>query len=238
MLSKIQFQNKIKDLFFSLFSQYKKNKLIVALYHSFHLIDKELLEIYCKLYNFLIDNYSNSIDSDLLLHIITFSLGNLISITCIFNLKHMTDKNMCNSIPSLHVIYGENITQLVSFSLTVELNKLILNQQLSYKKKESIFNQLKLNLNYNDYDLIKKINNENKKQLLKNKLHLIKKQILQTSLKIFHLLLFEVNSIKDETFTLVSESILSSSKENTFIKKQNDPQNVFLWNCVNLFTNK
>jgi len=236
MLSKIQFQNKIKELFFSLFSQYKKNKLIVALYHSFHLIDKELLEIYCKLYNFLIDNYSNSIDPDLLLHIITFSLGNLISISCIFNLKHMIDKNMCNSIPSLHVIYGENITQLVSFSLTVELNKLILNQQFSYKKKEYIFNELKLN--YNDYDLIKKINNENKKQLLKNKLHLTKKQILQTSLKIFHLLLFEVNSIKDETFDIVTELILSSSTENKFIKKENDTQNEFLWNCVNLFTNK
>ena len=222
MLTQTQFKSNIKQNYLQLFKHYEKNKLIIAINYSFNFLEESLLKKYCKLFNFVINTYS--INNKLLTDLITFFLCSLISLTINYDLKHMLHKFNHNGVPCLHQIYGENISQLVSFSLFIESNRLILRNHIDYEKKQSIFSQIqnsKINKNLIQYLQI--ITDQNKKNLLETDFLFKKKILLADMLKIINILINKTPSDISE-YEELSEFIFDNKQkkietENSFIQK-------------------
>ena len=211
MFTQTEFKKNIKENFLQLFSKYKKNKLITAIIYSFNLLDESILTIYYKLYNLLISKYT--LNKSLLLDIITYGLNNLICLIINYNLKHMLNKYNYNGIPCLHQIYGENISQLVSFALFIESNRLILRNKIDYEKKQVIFSQFQHSTkNLNLIDALQIISTQNKQILLNNDFLIKQKQIFTNVFKIINLLLFNKNTIKDTQYDNIYEYLFTKKK--------------------------
>lgn len=126
------------------------------------------------------------------------------SIVIIFNLPHMLNLIKYNNKPSLHIIFGETITQLTSISLLSECLRLITAEPIMKIKNKNIMSFNKLNYNkmilenlYNEIDLEK-----NLKVLLKD----MEKEIYRVAIELC-LNYYEI-SIKD-----LDNNILDNLKE-------------------------
>ena len=163
------FKEELRKIFICIFSKFKKNKLILSIIYSFDLLtDKELESFY---------NYfegSQDKNKNVLLVVILNSLLTYLSFKISYNFEHMLNKCIVNKKPSLHIIYGETISQLAAFCIGIESNNIILNCDYlkDEMKNEIIENIFNLNLN-DDLSFINfdKINESNKKEILKKDLH-------------------------------------------------------------------
>jgi hypothetical protein len=122
-----------------LFEKYKSNQntLLSAIIYSVKILDPseiELIRLVLQPY-LKYDTHDNSDiqgkleeqeKHDSIKRKFLFSgILNFLSIKIIFNLPHMLHKTLCNNNITSHIIYGESITQLVSFCLLIEGSTLI-----------------------------------------------------------------------------------------------------------------
>lgn len=162
------FKKELKKIFVNIFTKLKKNKLILSIIYSFDLLTNKELETF---YNFF--ESSKSKDKKIVFVMILNSLLSYLSFKISYNFKHMINKCITNNKPSLHIIYGETISQLASFCIGIEANNILLNCNLinNELKNKLIDNAFIINLNedlsFANFDII---NETNQKQILKNDL--------------------------------------------------------------------
>ena len=162
------FKKELRETFISIFVKFKKNKLILSIIYSFDLLtDKELKTFY---------NYyesSKNKNKNVLLIVILNSLLTYLSFKISYNFEHMLNNCLLNKKPSLHIIYGETISQLAAFCIGIESNNIVLNckyinNEIKDKIIQNIFNlDLNNDLSFQNFH---KINESNKKDILKEDL--------------------------------------------------------------------
>ena len=104
--------------YFDLFHKYAKreNKLFSAILYSFNVLTIDDFELLYTLPNrLLIKKNTEEFDK-----IVLSCILNFLSMKIIYTLPHMLNKRIQNKSICVHVIYGESITQLVSFCLLLE----------------------------------------------------------------------------------------------------------------------
>jgi hypothetical protein len=98
--------------------QPRDNPLVTASLYSFQLLSQTDSNIW-KLAYALMSDIDPSIEPDLhLTLVILYCIYN--STNIIYNLPSMLNKPIVNGKPSLHIVFGENVSQLVSVSLIAE----------------------------------------------------------------------------------------------------------------------
>lgn len=202
--------NYFKDLYINIFDKYKhkSNKLLSAIIYSFNLLnddDIRLLTFFNINYNK--DNIKN-INSILLSSICMF-----LSLNISYNFEHMINNQFINNKINICNIYGETISQLVSFCLFLESNNIILESNIDNNTKIKIINSCK---NYNFKTDLKDLN-LNKEELIKDLnyklLNILKIQLI--SILIINNQKIDTILLDNITKTLLNNYILIKTTKNT-----------------------
>ena len=114
----------IKDMFsyfeksyVQLFQKYEKkqNKLLSAIIYSYNILTIDDFNFLLKIFDVFLKTKNEDFDKLMLACILNF-----LSLKIIYTLPHLLNKRLQNNIPCVHILYGESITQLVSFCLLLE----------------------------------------------------------------------------------------------------------------------
>ncbi len=142
----------------------KSNPLVTASLYSFQLLsymEQKTWDIALALMNDL----NTSIQQPL--------YCTLVSLFCLYTASHVVyhmpsllDKNMCNGKPTLHVVFGENVAQLVSISLVAEAFQNLSQLPQNSDQANSYLSGL-LDSIYREYDTL-----QTESQVFKNLEHL------------------------------------------------------------------
>lgn len=132
------------------FEKYKtsKNKLLSAILYSRNIFWRGDLCIIMTHFNKYIEVIKSNENAFNLLISLIF---NYIAMNIIYSLPHLLNKPNKNSCCSVHILFGESITQLVAFCLVTESSS-ILNQ--IFKKKNNILNKIDMNVSEKDEFLL------------------------------------------------------------------------------------
>lgn len=158
--------NKIQEEYTHYFSKYEtsKNFLLTGILYSIQLLseyDIDTIKTHMPKY---ITKINSNDTSEVFQLLMSFILSKL-ALKIIYSLPHMLNKSLNSGSISVHTIFGENISQLVSFCLVTEstnlLNQIIKNNKhILHKIQSNILEENELILNYNDSNIPKNIINE------------------------------------------------------------------------------
>lgn len=159
----MELTNRIREGYTQYFAKYEtsKNLLLTGILYSINLFSKNDIDnIKIQLPNY-INKLNNDNDNDVFDLLMSFILNKL-ALKIIYYLPHMLDKPIHTGVMSVHVLFGENVTQLIAFCLVTESTN-ILNQLI--KKRKNILHKLNIKtienneliLNYNNSDVPKSI---------------------------------------------------------------------------------
>lgn len=133
--------DKIKRLYMAYFSKYQtsQNLLLTGILYCIDLISvNELENLRHDLPKFYRKLETNDDNYDTYQLFMSFILHKL-AIKIIYNLPYMLNKPNENSIISPHIIFGENVTQLVGFCLITESSNIL---NILQKKHNKIVNDI------------------------------------------------------------------------------------------------
>ena len=122
----INYIKNIKSNYLEVLSKYKnkQNKLLSSLIYSYELLDS--FDNKLLLIPYIINKQNVNINNIVSLSLI-FSI---LSLNILYDFPHMLDNSHRNKKLSLHMIYGETISQLASFCLYIEASNVILYSSL------------------------------------------------------------------------------------------------------------
>jgi hypothetical protein len=138
--------DKITTGYSTYFSKYQtsKNQLLSAILYSIHILSNEDTSFILNQFKEFEELINTNNEAFQLL--MSFIL-NYIAINIIYNLPNMINKPNKNSCCSVHILFGENIAQLVAFCLVTESSN-ILNQIM--KSHKHLLNKMQINVCEND----------------------------------------------------------------------------------------
>ena len=151
---------------------------------------------------------------------------------------------MCNDKPSLHIIYGETISQLSAFCLYIESQNIILDNKIINSNEKSFL--INLNIDVIDkYDKqlqtdIEIIDNKNKKKILQDDFQNKFKNILLVLLKCIYFFVNKGVKCDDEILNnickIVVNQIKLQKKKKTHEINEYNYNNELIKNKLNLNT--
>lgn len=166
-----------------LFKDYKhldktcKNKLLLSTIYSIQLLsnkDFKIWDMASYIYNQNLNNIGNKINISQNLTYFNILMSSLYCSYCSeiiqYCLPCLLNRNFTNNKISLHILFGENVTQLTGFVLVSESIKLILSNMVNHKDKIKwihFFNE-ELDWIKNNKLIIQNLENINKEDLENN----------------------------------------------------------------------
>jgi hypothetical protein len=143
------------DLIDNITNRYGKNKLTMAISYDLNnlsQVDKNIIDLVKNIEKSINTNYNINYQLNYLIYsLIYIHHSNKI----IYNLPHMKNNIKEDDKPSLHIVFGETLSQLVAISLFTEslycINKLCEINKLTIKTRNNIMElYMKNTLDYND----------------------------------------------------------------------------------------